>query len=448
MRVAALALFAAIAWRLWRHLPDPDVGPAFDLLLALLGYKLFFRRIHRDYIHVAALTFLLVLVASTIAHSFVFVATFAIYVVVAVWALILFHLRREMEENYLIKHSAQAPSQKVGVGRILGSRRVVGGTFFVATAGMAAVVFVGAVAIFMLVPRVGAGFAVGVTRMSGSAAGFADEIAIGRYGTRAAHRRDVVLRATLPDLLARDDDDARNKVADELYFRGAAYDGYESGRWIHSHKPELRTIVEPDGGRYRIGEDRGAMDGDAAAGSVRQEIEAIGIPASVLIAIDRPRAFELPATKLGAAGALRVFPRWSGEAALRVGGGDGDTFITLSHAHYVAYSRSPSGGAGGGRAARAGRAGRVPRGSRGSRAPAGEPGRDPRRSGPCRQRHDRGGHARAARQARLHARAAPGPGGRRSGRELPARRARRTLRAVRVGRRAAAARSAAFPPAT
>ncbi len=66
----------------------------------------------------------------------------------------------------------------------------------------------------------------------------------------------------------------------------------------------------------------------------------------MLIAIDRPRAFELPATKLGAAGSLRVFPRWSGEAALRVGGGDGDTFITLSHAHYVAYSRSPSGGAG------------------------------------------------------------------------------------------------------
>jgi hypothetical protein len=134
-------------------------------------------------------------------------------------------------------------------------------------------------------------------------------------------------------------------VADELYFRGAAYDGYESGRWIHSHKPELRTTVEAEGGRYRIGEDRAAMEGDVTAGSVRQEIEAIGIPASVLIAIDRPRAFELPATKLGAAGSLRVFPRWSGEAALRVGGGEGDTFITLSHAHYVAYSRSPSGGA-------------------------------------------------------------------------------------------------------
>jgi hypothetical protein len=58
VRVAALVLFAALGWRLWRRLPDPDVAPAFDLVLALLGYKLFFRRVHRDYVHVAALTFL------------------------------------------------------------------------------------------------------------------------------------------------------------------------------------------------------------------------------------------------------------------------------------------------------------------------------------------------------------------------------------------------------
>jgi hypothetical protein len=338
-RAIAVVLFAVIGWRVWRRLPEPDVGPAFDLVLALLAYKLFYRRIHRDYIQIAALTFLLVLIASTIAHSFIFVATFAIYVVVAVWALILFHLRREMEENYLIKHSAQAPSQKVGVGRILGSRRVVGGSFFAATAGMAAVVLVGAVAIFMLVPRVGAGFAVGMTRVSGSATGFADEIAIGRYGTRTAHRREVVLRATLADLRGRDGD-ARARAVEDLYFRGAAYDGYAGGRWIHSHRPELRTVVERDGARFLVGEDRAALAG-GGDGLLRQEIEAIGIPASVLVAIDRPRAFELPATKLGAAGALRVFPRWSGEAALRVGGGEGDTFITLSHAHYGAYSLPP-----------------------------------------------------------------------------------------------------------
>ena len=338
LRVAAGVLFAFILWRVWRRLPDPDIAPAFDLVLALLGYKLFFRRAHRDHIHIAALTFLLVLIASTIASTFLFVAAFAVYVVLAVWALILFHLRREMEENYLIKHSAQAPSQKVGVGRILGSRRVVGGSFFVATAGMAAAVFVGAVAIFMLVPRVGAGFSLGVARMSGSAVGFADEIAVGRYGTRAAHRSGVTLRATLPHIAALDES-ARGQAAEQLYFRGAVYDSYERGRWRHGRGAELRTLVEFDGTRFWVGEpDAGDGRGRSLDGTVRQEIEAIGIPASVLLAVDRARALELPAASLGAAGTLRVFPRWSGEAALRVGEGDGNTFITLSHAHYAAYS--------------------------------------------------------------------------------------------------------------
>jgi hypothetical protein len=341
LRVAAGALFAFILWRVWRLLPDPDIEPAFDLVLAVLGYKLFFRRAHRDHIHIAALTFLLVLIAATIANTFVFVAALAVYVLFAVWALILFHLRREMEENYLIKHSAQAPSQKVGVGRILGSRRVVGGSFFIATAGMAAAVFVGAVAIFMLVPRVGAGFSLGVARMSGSAVGFADEIAVGRYGTRAAHRSGVTLRATLPHIAALDPS-ARGPLAEQLYFRGAVYDSYERGRWRHGRGAELRTVVDFDGTRFWVGEPGdgrgGEGDGRSLDGTIRQEIEAIGIPASVLLAVDRARALELPAASLGAAGTLRVFPRWSGEAALRVGEGDGNTFVTLSHAHYAAYS--------------------------------------------------------------------------------------------------------------
>ena len=94
----------------------PTSAPVLDLVIAPLGYKLFYRRTHRDHVHISALTFLLVLVASTLAGTFLFMAALAVYVVLAVWALILFHLRREMEENYLVKHSAPAPSQKVGVG--------------------------------------------------------------------------------------------------------------------------------------------------------------------------------------------------------------------------------------------------------------------------------------------------------------------------------------------
>jgi len=353
VRAAMGGLLAVIVWRIWRRMPDSDLAPAFDLVLALLAYKLCYRRSHRDYVHIYALSFLMVLVASTITATVVFMAIFAVYVVLATWALILFHLRREMEENYLVRHSAQAPSQKVGIGRILSSRRVVGRAFFGATFVVAAGVFVGAVAIFTFVPRLGAGFVLGA-RVSGNVIGLSDEVTLGRYGVFGAARHTVLFRATLPRLSALPDDRARRAAAEQLYFRGAVYDSYDHGRWIRGHQPELRTVIVQEGDRAFIHElhelpelpelgDGGASDGgarDTLADTDRAEIEAVGIPSAVLFAIDRPIAIELPANHLGAAGSLRVAPRWSGEAALHVGGESADGFVTLSSAHYVSFSRT------------------------------------------------------------------------------------------------------------
>ncbi|MFL5307250.1 MAG: DUF3488 and DUF4129 domain-containing transglutaminase family protein [Polyangia bacterium] len=340
VRAATGALLAAIVWRIWRRMPDADLGPAFDLILALVAYKLLFRRSHRDYVQIYALTFLLVLVASTVTATFIFVAAFAVYVVLATWALILFHLRREMEENYLVRHSAQAPSQKVGIGRILGSRRVVGGAFFGATFLVAAGVFMGAVTVFACVPRLGAGFVLG-GRAPSTVLGLTDEVTIGRYGTAAAAHHDVVVRAVIPRISELAGPAAQAAAAEQLYFRGAVYDTYDGGRWIRSRRPELRTVLTEAGGRAYVGEPGAAPPGPALlAGADRQEIEAIGVPATALLAVDRPVAFELPAGRLGVAGLVRITPRWSGETALRIGADSGDALVTLAHAHYTAFSRT------------------------------------------------------------------------------------------------------------
>ena len=339
VRGATGALLAVIVWRIWRRMPDADLAPAFDLILALLGYKLLFRRSHRDYVQIYALTFLLVLVASTVTATFIFVAAFAVYVVLATWALILFHLRREMEENYLVRHSAQAPSQKVGIGRILGSRRVVGGAFFAATFVVAAGVFIGAVTVFACVPRLGAGFVLG-GRAPSTVVGLTDEVTIGRYGTAATAHRDVVLRAVIPRISDLGRTEAQRAEAEQLYFRGAVYDTYDGGRWIRSRRPELRTVLTETSGRAYVGEVGGAAPGPAeTAGADRQEIEAIGVPATALLALDRPVAFELPAGRLGVAGPVRLAPRWSGETGLRIGADGTDALVTLAHAHYTAYSQ-------------------------------------------------------------------------------------------------------------
>ena len=142
--VLALAFFGLSLFEVIDSFPEPELTPILNVVLFLLGYKLFHRRNNRDYLQIYILSFLVVLAAAWLAQSIVFVFGFVAYVVLATWTLILFHLRREIEDNYLIKHLPEAGSEKVTAARVLNSRRVVGRPFFLATGLMALGVFVGA----------------------------------------------------------------------------------------------------------------------------------------------------------------------------------------------------------------------------------------------------------------------------------------------------------------
>ncbi|HET6281046.1 MAG TPA: DUF3488 and transglutaminase-like domain-containing protein [Polyangia bacterium] len=349
LRVVALAFFGLTVWELWNRLPEPDLAPILNLVMFLLGYKLFQRRGNRDYLQIYILSFLLVLAAAALAQSFMFAVSFAVYVILATWTLILFHLRREMEENYLVKHSAQAPSHKVGVNRILNSRRVVGGAFFAATGLMAIAVFAGAVVTFAMVPRIGAGFVLGNPRPTRNLVGFSDEVTLGQYGILSGDNQAVALRATVERIAALPTDKARDREIERLYWRGTVYDTYDRGHWVRSKRPELRTQIEQVGTRLAIHEPLFSgmpptSQPEWLKGTDRQEIDIVGVSVPVVFALDHPVGFQLPAGKVGAFAELRLAPRWSGEVALRIGGmphglPDGDGPRGYGGTRYVAYSR-------------------------------------------------------------------------------------------------------------
>ncbi|HVR64733.1 MAG TPA: DUF3488 and DUF4129 domain-containing transglutaminase family protein [Polyangia bacterium] len=346
LRALALTVFGVTAWQLWQRLPEPDLTPILNLVLFLIGFKLFHRRGNRDYLQVYILSFLLVLAAAALAQSFLFALAFAAYVVLATWTLILFHLRREMEENYLVKHSAQAPSQKVGVSRILNSRRVVGGSFFVATGLIALTVFAGSIATFAVVPRIGAGFVLGGPRPTRNLIGFSDDVTLGQYGILSNDNQVVALRATVPRIAALASERARDREIERLYWRGTVYDTYDRGHWVRSRRPELRTVIEDEGYALRIREpllESSHRAPDWLRGAERQEIDVVGVSVPVVFALDHPIGIELPAAKLGTVASLKLAARWSGEVAMRIApldsGGDSDDARAYGGTHYVAYSR-------------------------------------------------------------------------------------------------------------
>lgn len=315
-RVLVAAVLVQRTWVIARQLPEPDLMPVVDFVLLALGTKLCYRRNNRDDVHVFVLSFLLVLAAAAMGGSFLFAPAFIAYVVVATWALVLFHLRREMEENYLVKHSSQAPSQKVGVARILNSRRVVGRAFFVATGGVALAVALGAIGTFALVPRVGAGFVFGTTRGATAVVGFSDDVSLGRHGTLANTATAVALRARLPELAELPSDVERARAVEGLYWRGTVYDRYDSGHWTRSRSPALRTVLGETHGLVVV-DDGGVAPRHATHRTVvRQEIDLAGSAAFVAFALDRPVAFDV-SPRGGASSGLQLVARWSDEVGLR-----------------------------------------------------------------------------------------------------------------------------------
>src|SRR5207248_11474866 len=103
-------------------------------------------------------SFLMLVAGAALSSELSYAACFLAYVVFATWTLTLFHLRREMEENYLLKHSDGAQSERVEVERILNSRRIVGGPFLVGTSLVSVLIFVCATVVFFMIPRIGFGF--------------------------------------------------------------------------------------------------------------------------------------------------------------------------------------------------------------------------------------------------------------------------------------------------
>ena len=134
------------------------LGVGAQFLIWLLVAKAFNRRAARDWQQLYLLAFLMLVAGSVLNPELTYGACFLGFVIAATWALTLFHLRREMEDNLLVKHAADRASERVEVRRILDSRRIVGGRFFVGTGALSLAVFLGAALVFLALPRVGVGF--------------------------------------------------------------------------------------------------------------------------------------------------------------------------------------------------------------------------------------------------------------------------------------------------
>ncbi len=194
--------------------------------------KLFNRQSSSDYLQLYVVSLLQMIAGTALTSDLTYGLLFLAYIVFVTWTLMLFHLKREMEENLLLKYGETLEERPVEVDRVLNSRRVVGWRFLGATSMISLVVFAGAATFFFLFPRVG--FRLFSQSRPGIAmAGFSTQVELGHFG-RIKDNATVVMRVEF------DPPDARGQLP--LYWRGISFDRYDGKSWQKSNSRTKRTL--------------------------------------------------------------------------------------------------------------------------------------------------------------------------------------------------------------
>ncbi len=176
------------------------------------------------------------------------------FLVVAPAALVLSHLRREVEGNYR-QGARDRTGLPVDVPRILKSRRVVGKTFLMVTCSLALPILVFTAGLFALFPRVGFHWLI-LHHEGGRRVGFSDLVDLGSVGLLRDDPQ-IALRVSIPDL----PEPPPDRIA--LHLRGTALDYYDGRAWARTnvHRAavgQLQQVIpierrpEPDDQRVTI----------------------------------------------------------------------------------------------------------------------------------------------------------------------------------------------------
>jgi len=221
-----LVIFIIQAARLVAGRPMLDVSVEFAALLQIVRLATRRGAAHDQQIIVLAL---LHFVAGTVlGGGLTYGLCFLGFLVVAPGALVLSHLRREVEGNYR-QGARDRTGLPVDVPRILRSRRVVGRGFLAATCLISVPIFLFTATLFVLFPRVGLSLLLLNHSRPGRMVGFSDRVDLGDVGAlRTDLSSAVALRFDLPDL----PEPRPSRMV--LRLRGTAFDAYDGRAWVRT----------------------------------------------------------------------------------------------------------------------------------------------------------------------------------------------------------------------
>ena len=199
-----------------------------NFLVFLQATKLVFPKKDRDYVIIYILSFFELLISSIMTFSMLFAFSCLTFIVTGSWALIMFHLKQEIQQHVLRERApgAVGADENAEAFNLPALNTLVNLKFFSGTFGITIVTCFLSLLVFLILPRAQEGvfFSYGSQRFSQKVSGFSGEVELDSFGMiRQDHT--PVMQIELP------------QVADplgfpeRLYWKGISYNFYDGRRW-------------------------------------------------------------------------------------------------------------------------------------------------------------------------------------------------------------------------
>src|SRR6478672_3656432 len=283
--IGAFALFIVDLTTISRDLLPAGI----HFLIILLNVKLMTLQNRRDYRHLYAISLMAVLASAALTTDLWYVSVFVLYVLAAVWSLLLYHLTG--------RTTVTAPLSASGTPAAPTASLRITGRFFWLTNGIALSTFALTLLIFFLLPRVSVGILQKPRGEGLRTTGFSERVDLGMIGS-IKEDPQIVMRVELPD--------QPSGSGERFYLRGLAFDQYNGRSWNSGGRQRRSLgvgangafVVRPEGNRRQA----------SLSEPLRQDILLEALDTSVLFAAPFAESLsgEFPAVQVDSMTGLRL----------------------------------------------------------------------------------------------------------------------------------------------
>ncbi|MBU0554008.1 DUF3488 domain-containing protein [Myxococcota bacterium] len=215
------------------YLSRSDFLKVIILILSITTLKFSFsEKINSNYAKLYISSLINIGLSGIMGSNAIYLITLSFYSMFSVFSIIMFQLKKEMEDNYLLKYRDSLKGKRVKINKVLHSKKLVSKKFNIISVFTSFLIIALSFLIFTLIPRVNKFDKLSQINQN-KISGFSDEVRIGEFGLIKNNYNPVIVIKN-------------HEYRDNSYWKGVSLDFFDGKSWYKSQKKYFQYRADRD----------------------------------------------------------------------------------------------------------------------------------------------------------------------------------------------------------